>query len=149
MVLRQQDIKKTNILGLVRNTEKKKQGFVALVSVIVLSVIAIIVVTSVFSFNTNNLVNIKTTQNALKAKTNADSCVEIGLNKLKTLLTYAGNETVVMDCGSCVISTISGSGNSGRAFTSTGTCNNVTRRMSVTVTTVNPTTVIGDWKEIP
>lgn len=140
MELLRQDIKKN------RNNKK---GFVALISVIILSAISVIVVTSAFSFSTNNLVNLRVTQSTLKAKANADSCVEIALNKLKTTLSYAGNETVTMDCGSCTISAVTGSGNTNRTFTTSGTCNSTTRRMSVSVTTVNPSTVLGSWKEIP
>lgn len=127
---------------------EKKKGFVALISVTVLSVISVIIVTSAFSSSTNSLVNLSTSRNALRAKANADSCVELAINKLKTSLDYAGSENVTMDCGSCAISPITGSGNSDRTFTTTGTCNGATRKMSVSITTVNPTTVLSSWNEV-
>lgn len=83
------------------------------------------------------------------ARYNADACAEVALNKLKENLAYSGaNEVITLDRGNCTIINVTGTGNSNRIITTSGTYNDVVRKLSITILTVNPSTTISFWMEV-
>lgn len=125
---------------------KTKKGYVTLVSVIILGAISILVMTTTLTIDTESIFANDVLDQAKQAKAFADTCAERGIDKLKQSNAYVG-ETINFTSGSCTVGTISGTGNTNRTFTSTGIFKNATRKVTVTITTINPTTVIGSWQE--
>ena len=79
----------------------------------------------------------------------ADACVEIALNKLQTVLNYAGNESVTANGIACDILPITGTGNYNRVITARASVRGFVRKIVVMVTKVSFPTVIASWKEVP
>ena len=88
-----------------------KKGFVTLFSLIILMVISVSVFTNILLVNTDSLNSIEATRDGINARSLANSCVEIGLNKLRTDNVYTGDEIFDLTEGSCEILPIQGSGN--------------------------------------
>lgn len=130
-------------------TDKRqvKNGYVTLISVIILGAISILVLTTTIAIDTESIFAVDVMDQSKQAKAFADTCAERGIDKLKQSNTYTG-ETINFTSGSCSVGTISGTGNTSRTFTSTGIFKNATRKVTVSITTINPTTVIGSWQEV-
>lgn len=126
---------------------KKKNAYVTLISVIILGAISILVLTTSISVDTESIYATEILSQGKQAKAYADSCAERAVDLLKQNTAYVGGESYVLTNGSCTVSAVSGTGNTNRVFTATGISEDSTRKVAVTVTTVNPTTVIGSWKE--
>ena len=129
------------------NNTNRKSGFVTLISVIILTSISLIVISSQLLISTDNYISNRRVSDSLQARVLADTCVEIALNRLKLSNAYTGNDTEVLSIGTCSISTISGSGNTNRSFTTSATYNNMTRRVSITVSSIDPNLTISSWQE--
>jgi hypothetical protein len=129
--------------------DKKQDGFVSMLTIVLLMVIVITMSITIMTVLIDSNLSYGVVADSVKARANADSCVEIAINKLKESTSYTGaNELVTTDYGSCTIVSVLGTGNTNREINVTGTFNNVTRRVRVTVTTVNPDTVISSWLEV-
>lgn len=126
----------------------KKRGFITIASVLILGFVAIAIVTSNLNNSTFSLDNMKKNRDSYQALKLAESCAENAINTLKSNLSYTGNETLNLPFGDCTISAITGTGNSNRTFEAFSTFNNQTRRVAVSITTVNPLTSLASWKEI-
>lgn len=126
---------------------KKLKGYVTLLSVILLTVFGTVVAVTTLSIATDNVSAANTISRSKQAKALADSCMEIAINTLKDDLNYAGNQSFNIGGGSCTINPISGSGNTNRGISVTGTFSGITRRASVTILTVNPLTNFNNWQE--
>jgi len=122
-----------------------KKGFVTLLIVIVLGMIALGLAIS-FSFHSmqtaNNSRNNKYT-NLVKALVN--SCAEVALYKIRADNNLTGSGDVKIGNNSCAYN-ISGSGST-KTINVTGSINNSTRRLIVTTSSLNPIT-ISTWQEI-
>lgn len=125
-----------------------KKAYITLTTVIVLSVVAGIIVTTALTLSTDSAASLAVLQNNKTAKTMANSCVEIALENLKTNLTYAGSENVVIAGETCTILPITGSGNTNRTIQTQATVENATVKIEVFVNTVNPLTDIQYWEEV-
>jgi hypothetical protein len=132
--------------------KKEYKGFVALISVLLLLAIAVTVITVGLSVQIDRSKSSDTSMDAVQASANANLCAEFAISKLKdNLTTYTGNETLTTDLncgGSCQINTITGSGNTNRLITVSGVCNDITKKLSITISNVNPFTTIASWQEV-
>jgi hypothetical protein len=131
-----------------RQLGKTKDGFIALVTVVVLAAIMSIVTVFLLIISTDSVNSVGVSENSLKANQLAHSCAEIALGKLKINIFYTGNETISYGTNmSCFINTITGSGNLNRTIITTGTVKNAVRKSQVVVSVLNPSTVITSWQE--
>lgn len=131
-----------------QQASNKKRAYVTLLAVIVLSSVAVVMVTASLLISTENLQANGRVRTALEAKALAESCGEIALNKLKINTSYTGNESITLSFGSCQIQTITGAGNTNRTIQTLATKDGITKRLTIVVQTVNPTTIITSWQEV-
>lgn len=130
------------------DNRKSKHAYVTLLSVIILGAISILVLTTTLAIDTESIFATDVMDQGKQARFFADSCAERAIDLLKQNNLYGGTESYFFTNGSCTVSAVSGSGNTNRTFTTTGVYKNATRKVTVTVTTVNPTTDIGSWQEV-
>lgn len=125
--------------------DKKRKGFITLISVVLLTVISVSIVSVDLFISTDDQVATRTVTDSFQADYLSETCVEVALNKLKLSTSYTGNETITVSFGSCTISTVSGTGNTNRSFTTNATVGDTNRQYRVTVTQVNPTTTMSEY----
>lgn len=126
---------------------KTKKGFVTLISVIILTAISVSIISTDLLISSDTQSSSKIATDTIQSRYLAETCVEVALNRLKINLTYSGNETIVTTFGDCQISTLTGSGNTNRSFTTTATSNNTTRSFNITVSQVNPDLILTQYLE--
>lgn len=83
-----------------------------------------------------------------QAQALANACAELALEKLKLDLAYVGNETLSVGTSSCQVISVTGTGNTNRVINAQATINSITRKVKVTISTVNQLTVISSWQEV-
>lgn len=127
----------------------KKQGYVSIVTMVILMLIVLTVTISVITVQIDSNLSYRTNTDSAKARANADSCAEVAINKLKESTAYTGNETLTTDHGTCQIVSITGSGNTNRVINVKGDFNTVTRKVQISISQVNASTVISSWLEVP
>ncbi len=133
---------------MVQHRSNNKKGFVTLASVILLMFIAIAVFTSILTINIDSFKGVEALREGLRAKTLANSCVEIALDKLKLDDTYTGNEVIqITPIDQCEILLISGTGNTNRVIRTIGRTDGYVRKIEVSISEINPDTIISNWLE--
>jgi hypothetical protein len=129
--------------------DKKQNGFVSMLTIVLLMIMVITMTITILTVLIDSNISYGIVADSVKARANADSCVEIAINKLKEDTAYIGsNELVTTDYGSCTIVSVLGTGNTNREINVTGNFKDITRRVRVTITTVNPDTTISSWLEV-
>lgn len=78
----------------------------------------------------------------------AQACAEYTLKELSDGAGYAGNETLNIDGGSCYIYPPEGTGNQNRIVKVSGTLDNLTRKLKINISRINPEMEIISWEEV-
>ena len=125
----------------------KMKGYVALISVLIVSAIGVVVVTGVILLGLSWSRTSFTTQQSFQAKTLADACAEEALQQIKDSIPFAGNGTLTLGQGSCAY-TVTNNGAQNRSVVSVGTVGTVVRRVSLTLDKISPSINITSWQEV-
>ena len=100
---------------------KKRQGYVALISVTLLSALMLAVSISLVSAAINDSQSTLDWEQAAAARLSAESCTEIAMDKLSADLNYWGDETIMIGSQSCNIPLLGGFGNGVRLISASST----------------------------
>jgi len=123
-------------------------GYIFLISVLVIGVIAAATSTSLlllgWAAEQNGLLLVQSARSYEYAQT----CIERSLRALRADVSYSGNETIAFTFGSCQINAITGSGNDDRNICVTGYSGDSVRRVEVHVDAVYPSGSIESWQEV-
>lgn len=127
---------------------KLRQGYIALVSVIVLGAIGLAVASSLLLLGLGtSQASLLTIQNT-EAKAMSDYCVEIALLNLHSNLNYYGGETYTYLDTTCTVIGALGKGNRGRIIEVTGTSGTSVSKVKVQLSRVRPQIVLTSWQEV-
>ena len=126
----------------------KKRAAVTLISVIILSFVALAITTTILLADINNNLRTAALLKGSEAHANAETCAEIALNRLKDDVNYSGTENFTLTYGTCEILLISGSGNNNRILQTIGRSGNYTQRIQVDLAQLNPDTQITSWQNL-
>jgi hypothetical protein len=122
------------------------QGFVTLISVLVLGAVGVAVVTSLLLLGVGSSRSSFAAEQSLQARGLADACAETALQQIRTNSAFTGTNTLTFGSNSCTY-TVTNSGGTTRAVVSSGTVGTVVRRVNVSVATVSPVTILL-WQEV-
>ena len=125
-----------------------RPGYVFLISVLFVGAIAMSTAATLVVLGVGSMKSSITTMQSVQAMHNAETCVERVLRSLRASASYAGNETLALTNGSCVLSAIGGSGNLNRTICAKGIDGNVVRRVEVRVASLRPVATISSWQEV-
>jgi hypothetical protein len=126
----------------------KKNGYIALISVIVIGFVILSLLLSLTFISVNQTKNMIMQNQALRSYYLADACAHYALVKLQDDLNYAGNELVSVDSDSCMVDQVIGSGNANRVIYSSASIANHEKRIMVEVSVIKPKTIVKSWEEI-
>lgn len=82
-----------------------------------------------------------------QARALANACAEEGLEQIRSSTLYTGTGTLTLGQGTCSYTVIN-TGGTTRTVTSSGTVGTVVRKISILVTTLNPTITLSSWQEV-
>lgn len=123
----------------------KRAGYISLLTVMIISLVGVILTASMIALSTiTTQTQIADTQGQI-AKLNAESCAEHALQQLVANENYAGDETLMLDNGSCYIAAPGGTGTSDRTVITTGNIGDYAQQLSVEVAALTPSVQITSW----
>lgn len=125
-----------------------RDGYVFLVTVLVVGVIATVTATSLMLLGWAAEQNGQLIAQSAQAFEYAQSCVERTLKRLLDDPAYAGSGTITFDYGNCHVYTIGGQGNDSRTICSEGFSGDNTRRLEVQLLRLYPSVQIRSWREV-
>ena len=126
----------------------KKNGYIALISVIIIGAIVLALVLAITLITLSQSQNMIGQNQALKSYYLANACAHYALNKLQDNINYFGNETVVIDNYNCQVEQILGSGNFNRTIKTSSNVNDHLIKIEMVVSQIKPKTIIKSWQEI-
>jgi hypothetical protein len=127
---------------------KAETGFITLLTVIIISLVTLAITFTNLLLSISAVQTSKTNELSFKAVSVADGCVYDGLNRIRLDSTYTGTQVLTIGEGSCteVVSNIAAGQ---KQIDSTAIINDVTRKIQVKTSQVNPQIIIASWQEIP
>lgn len=127
--------------------ERRRPGYVLLISVIAIGALVSIIVASVLLLGiTASRVGLSF-RHAAQGLELAHACAEVALRSLRASPGYQGEETMALDTGVCEILSIGGSGNTNRLLCVEGRAGDTTRRIEIVIDQLLPATRISSWSE--
>lgn len=130
------------------NKEDNKNGYIALVSILLVSSLTLFLAVNANLFGISESRMALDRAHSSKAYYLANLCAEEALINLKDDLDYSGDETINIAGGSCEILPLEGSGNENRTIKTTGSFDNKTRKIKIDIDLVNPVMEINSWLEV-
>ena len=122
-------------------------GYIALISVLILGAIAVAITLSVILLGLGSSRSSFSVQQGDQTKGLADLCIEEALQRIRNSSSYVGADTIVIGEGSCTY-TVVNDGVQNRTIQASGTVDNITRRVLVTIDSINPLINITSWQEV-
>lgn len=125
-----------------------RNGYVFLITVLVVGVIATVTATSMMLLGWAAEQNGQLLAQSAQAFEYTQTCIERALKNLLDDPAYAGSGTLTFTYGTCTIHTVGGQGNDVRTICSEGISGNNTRRLEVQITHLYPSIQVRSWKEV-
>jgi hypothetical protein len=123
---------------------KTNNGFIALVTVLIIFAIVLLVGLSISLLSINEAqMGLRKSQSS-QAYFLANLCAEDALMKLKEDINYSGNETIEIEGGSCQILPIEGKW----TIKTISNFQNQVKKIKIMVSQVNPKMIISSWQEV-
>ncbi|MEI6228436.1 MAG: hypothetical protein WCP11_00185 [Candidatus Saccharibacteria bacterium] len=120
------------------------KGYVALLTVVILGVVAAVIATSLVLLGLGHSRTALSEVQSASAKAAADSCAEEGLKQIRLSASYTGTGSLTLSNATCTYS-VSASATS--SVTATGISGNVTRRVTIDISSRTPSLVFTKWQE--
>lgn len=131
-----------------QSTVNPRPGYVFLVTVLVIGVIATVTATSLMLLGWAAEQNGLLVSQSAQAFEYAQTCSERALKNLRDDPAYAGSGTIQFDSGSCTIHAIGGQGNDERTICSEGASGGNIRRLEIRITRLYPSILVRSWREV-
>lgn len=123
------------------------KGYVALMTVIVLGVVATVVATSLVILGLGHSRSALSENQTAQAKVAADACSEEALKQISLSSSYTGTGNLTLSTGVGCSYTVTNTGGPSRQITSSGTSGPNIRKETITITAVTPNIVFSSWQE--
>ncbi len=128
--------------------KKTSSGFIALTSVSIMGAFFIIIFMGMFFSSTEEMDMVDGREGSARALALANSCVEEGLNNLRKVSGYSGNQTIDVGEHQCHILKVEGT-ESMRVIKAIGEDRGYTKKIQVEVGMwSHPALAILDWREV-
>jgi len=141
-------IKKTLHQQMSSKSFSEQGGYIALLSVILIGIISVSVGVSLVLLGLGSSRDSFALQQSGQAKALANACAEEGLQKIRESTAFTGTGSLSLDSGTCSYM-VASQGGSNRTVTSTATVSATVRKISLTITQINPTITVSSWLETP
>ncbi|HEU5121785.1 MAG TPA: hypothetical protein VFT59_02985 [Candidatus Saccharimonadales bacterium] len=124
-----------------------QNGYIALLSVIVVGAAAMATALVLLTTGTNTQRSTLVLQQSIQARQLALACAEEALQLVHDTTAYTGTGSLTLGVGTCSY-TVTSTGASTRTITTTGTVNDVVRKTAVYVTINSSSISISSWQEV-
>lgn len=124
-----------------------QHGYVALISVLIMSAVAIAIGTTLLISGTDGQRSTLILQQSMQARNLANACVEEALQQMHDSTTFTGTNNLSIGQGTCTY-TVTNTGGSNRTIDTIGTVGNVVRKNQVYVTIGASSISVTSWQEV-
>lgn len=125
----------------------KRQGYVSLISILVIGAIGLAVATSLVLSGAGSSRTSFALEQSNQAKGLANACAEEALQRIWAVDTFVGNGNITMGQGSCSYAVANAS--VPKVITASGIVGTTIRRVSVTIDALTPYLNVSSWQEVP
>lgn len=126
---------------------KNESGYIALIAVLIIGAVSLAATVGVLVSGTDTQRSVLAEQQSAQALGLATSCAEEALQLAHDTTTFTGTGNLTLSTGSCVY-TITNTGGQNRVIDTTGTVDNVVRKLKVYVTIGSTSISITSWQEV-
>ena len=125
----------------------KQNGFVTLISVLVVSAVGIAIAISVILLGLGLSRTSFAYEQSNQAKALANACAEEGLEQIRDSVFFTGTGNLPLGQGTCTY-TVTSQGGQNRTIISIGTVGTIVRRAQVIISAINPSIAVSSWQEV-
>ncbi len=125
----------------------KNNGYITLVSVLIIGAIGIAIATSMVLLGIGFSRTGFALEQSIQAKGLANACAEEALQQINDSTPFTGIGNLTFGQGTCDY-TVTSQGGQNRTITSTGTVDDVVRKVEVVINQINPTINVVYWQEV-
>jgi len=126
----------------------KENGYVTLISVLVIGAIGVAVGVSLISLGLSASRTSFSLEQSNQTKALANACAEEALQQIRDQpLAFSGTNNLVLGRGNCTYTVTAGSGED-RTIEASGTVDTIVRKIEISIDQINPTINITSWQEV-
>lgn len=126
---------------------KQVNGYVMLVSVLVVGAIGVAVSVSLLLLGLSASRTSFSLEQSNQAKSLANACAEKALQQIRDLTSFSGTDVLNLGQGSCTYTVTAGS-EENRTIEAYGSIDTILRRVKITIDQINPIVNIVSWQEV-
>jgi hypothetical protein len=126
---------------------KTKQGYITLMSVLIVGAIGLSISTSLILLGLGVSRNSLVLEQSGYARLLTNSCAEEALQQIRDSTPFSGTGNLSSPQGLCEYEVINDGGQS-RTITASSTVKSIVRKVKITIDTINPSINITSWQEV-
>ena len=128
--------------------EKNKNGYIALITVIIISAVVLILALGLAFSSLSQKQIIISHNKSLKNYYLANACANYAILQLQKNVGYGGNETVNLDDYVCQVESVFGTGNTNRTIITSSQQGDQRKVLRIEIDQIKPMTIIKSWGEL-
>ncbi|MDD5626513.1 MAG: hypothetical protein PHW01_00645 [Patescibacteria group bacterium] len=126
---------------------KQEDGFITLISVLVVGAVGIALTISVILLGLGSSRTSFTNEQSNQAKALTNACAEEALQQIRDSVNFEGTGSLTLGLGSCTY-TVTKLVSQNRTVTASGTVGTIIRKASIALDTIRPSINITSWQEV-
>ena len=123
-------------------------GYITLVSVLVVGAVGIAIALSLILLGAGSSRTSFALQQSAQAKGLANACAEEAREQIRESTLFTGSGNLTLGQGTCSY-TVTNTGGTNRIVIASGTVGTIVRKLTITISAINPFIVINSWQEGP
>lgn len=123
------------------------QGYIALITVLVIGAVGVAVAVSVILLGVGSARTSFAIEQSNQAKALANACAEEALQQIRDSVLFEGTGNFTLGQGSCTY-TVAKLTDQNRTITATGTVGTIVRKVSIALDEITPSINITSWQEV-
>lgn len=126
---------------------EKNKGYIALIGVLLIGVVAAATVISLIVMGINSLQTASALERANQAKALANACAEEALQQIRDATAFAGSFSLTFSQGVCSYQ-VTNNGGQNRQINILASAGTAQRNIVIAISQINPQIVITSWQEL-
>ncbi len=124
------------------------KGYITLISVLVVGAVGTSIALSLLLLGNGASRNSFALQQSAQAKGLANACAEEALEQIREATPFVGSGNLSLGQGTCNF-TVTNTGGNNRTVTASGTVGTIIRKLTITISAIDPLIVVSSWQEVP
>lgn len=127
--------------------QNQQSGYIALIAVLIIGAASVAIAVGTLTLGADATRTTLANQQSAQARSLANACAEEALQVVHDSTSYTGTNSLTLGAGGCSY-TVANTGGSNRVIDTTGTVNNIVRKVKVYVTIGSSSISVTSWQEV-